>query len=114
MTSSEIAILKTVVYADLFEYPLRFDELCGGLFDVALEPDEVRSTLDASPLLGAALEERDGFRFLRGREAVLEARRSAERRANEIVGRHRRALGLIARLPYVRLLALSGAAAFDN
>ena len=51
MSPVELAILKTVVYADLFDYPLRFEELCRGLFDVALEPDEVRRTLDASEAL---------------------------------------------------------------
>ena len=114
MTDSELAILKTVVYADLFDYPLRPDELCEGLFDVRLCPAEVRTLLDGSQSLRVAVEEQEGFVFLRGRAAVIEARREAERRTRRLLTRHERVLGLVARLPYVRLLALSGAAAFDN
>jgi hypothetical protein len=112
MGPAELAILKTVVYADLFDYPLRFDELCAGLFDLRLEPDHARALLDLSPALSAALDERGGFVFLRGRDHLVEKRREGERRASALLARHRRALALVARLPYVRLLALSGAAAF--
>jgi hypothetical protein len=114
MEPAEFAILKTVVYADLFDYPLRFEELCRGLFDVALAPDEVRHRLDHSPALAAVLDERDGFVFLVGREGLLAARCEGERRAKELLSRHRGVIARVARLPYVRLVALSGAAAFDN
>jgi len=114
MEPGELAILKTVVYADLFDAPLRFEELCEGLFDVALEPDGVRRLLDGSAALAAVLAERDGYVFLRGREALLGTRRLGERRAAELVDRYRVVLERIARLPYVRLVALSGAAACEN
>jgi hypothetical protein len=114
MSPADLAILKTVVYADLFDYPLRFEELCRGLFDLALSPAEVRGRLDGSPELSAVVAERDGFVFLAGREPLLGARREGERRAAELLARHRGVLARIARLPYVRLLALSGAVAFDN
>lgn len=114
MRPAELAILKTVVYADLFDYPLRFDELCRGLFDLALDPVEVRRLLDDSAALAAVIVERDGFVLLAGREHLLDARREGERRAAELLARHRAVLDRIARLPYVRLVALSGAVAFDN
>jgi hypothetical protein len=114
MGPAELAILKTVVYADLFDYPLRFEELCRGLFDVALERDEVRRLLDCSSALGSVVVERDGFVFLAGRDALVEARREGERRAHELVARYGGVLDRIARLPYIRLVALSGAVAFDN
>ena len=114
MQPYERAILKTVVYADLFDYPLRFGELCRGLFDVALPADRVRATLDDSTALGSVLDERDGYVFLRGRDELLELRREGERRSEELLDRHRDVLERIARLPYVRLVALSGAAAFAN
>lgn len=114
MRPAEIAILKTVVYADLFDYPLRFEELLRGLFDEALEAAEVRRELSSSAALAAALDERDGFVFLAGRHDLVAARREGERRAADLLSRHRRTLERIAHLPFVRLVALSGAVAFEN
>ena len=114
MDATEVAILKTVVYADLFDYPLRFDELCRGMFDVALEPDDVRRCLARSGALGAVVDERDGFVFLAGRGGLVATRREGERRAAELLARYGGVLARIARLPYVRLVALSGGVAFNN
>lgn len=114
MRPDELAILKTVVYADLFDAPLRFEELCRGLFDAALPPARVRALLDGSAALAAVLDERDGFVFLAGRDALLGAKREGERRADALLDRHRRVIERVCRLPYVRLVALSGAAAFRN
>jgi hypothetical protein len=114
MTPEELAILKTVVYADLFHYPLRLDELSEGLFDLRLTPDELSGWLDRSPTLVTAIERRDGFVFLRGRDEVLAERPEASTRTRAVLERHARALAAVGKLPYVRLLALSGAAAFDN
>jgi hypothetical protein len=114
MTPEELAILKTVVYADLFHYPLRVDELREGLFDLEFTDEELRAWLDRSPALEAALEERDGFVFLRGRDGVIAERSEAEAKTRTVLDRHMTALALVSRLPFVRMLGLSGAAAFDN
>jgi hypothetical protein len=114
LAREELAILKTVVYGDLFHYPLRLEELRDGLFDVALTSDELGSLLGRSPRLAAVLDQRDGFVFLRGRDEILAERPAAEKRTRVVLASHERALALLGRLPYVRLLALSGAAAFDN
>jgi hypothetical protein len=114
MGPAQRALHQTVVLADQFDYPLRFEELCRGLFDLALEPDEVRRALDESEALAGVVVERDGFVLMRGREGIVEARREGELRARELLARYRGVLGRVARLPYVRLVALSGAVAFDN
>ena len=113
MERGELAILKTVVYADLFDYPLRVEELELGLFDVELTEREIRRLVDESPRLGSVLIEREGFLTLAGREHIVEKRRAGASRAKELLGRYGRVLERIARLPFVRLVALSGAAAFD-
>lgn len=114
MDAPDLAIIKTVVYADLFDYPLRFEELCRGMFDLELAPDDVRRRLDRSAALAAVVERRDGFIFLAGRGHLLAARREGERNAADLLARYGRVLASIARLPYVRLLALSGGVAFNN
>ncbi len=114
MEPAELAILKTVLYSDLFSYPLRFDELRRGLFDVEIDADELRRVLDRPYALADALGEREGFVFLAGRDHLVDERRAGERNARSLRRRYARVLGLIARLPFVRLVAISGAVAFDN
>jgi hypothetical protein len=51
---------------------------------------------------------------LRGREDWVTLREARRRHSRELVARHRRLLGVLARFPFVRLLALSGACAREN
>lgn len=76
----EDAILKTVAYFDLFEYPLTALELSrylraeNGLFG-APTLFEIISILETSPRLKSLLESRQGFFFLKGKSSHLESRR---------------------------------------
>ena len=114
MDPAELAILRTVLYSDLFNYPLTRDELRRGLFDLALDAAAIERALAASDLLRGALEERDGYVFVTGRSVLVEERRAGERNARELRARHGRTLSWLSRLPFVRLVAISGAVAFGN
>lgn len=112
-TPQERAILRTVVYASLFEAPVSLERLPRILMDVALDARELRRWL-SRPFLRERLECRDGWVFPRGRGAWLRVARSRRRRTRALLGQERRSLERIARFPYVRLAALSGACAHDN
>jgi hypothetical protein len=107
------AILRTVTYSALFEAPLELDRLQRGLMAVALDAESLRRRLERGPL-ALRLTLRDGLVHPRGRDdwRELRARRRGHTRA--LVDRHRRALDLMARFPFMRLVALSGACAHDN
>jgi hypothetical protein len=110
---AEVAILRTVAYASVFQSPASLAELHRTLMDLPLS----RAAL-AARLRGAFLSQwlavTDGLVHPRGRERWVALRRARMRRSRALVERHRFALGLLARLPFVRLLALSGACARDN
>ncbi|HEX6738851.1 MAG TPA: hypothetical protein VF310_11285 [Vicinamibacteria bacterium] len=107
------AILRTVTYAALFESPLELDELQRGLMDVALDAEELRRRLQRPPL-SSRLTLRDGLVHPRGRDGWRELRARRRGHTRILVERHRRALAVLARCPFVRLAALSGACAHDN
>jgi len=52
--------------------------------------------------------------YLRGREACLDLHRERRRQTRQLLETHRSLLQMVARLPFVRLVALSGACAHDN
>ena len=107
------AILRTVVYASLFEAPLDLDELHRALADVRLEKDALRLRLE-SPVLSRHLTFRDSLVYPRGRDAWREQRARRRQHARSLVARHGRILRLLERFPFVRLAALSGACAHEN
>ncbi len=112
-TTEDRAILRTVAYAGIFQYPLRIDELQRSLMDVALDTRALEARLQLPPLADR-LAVVDGFVVPRGREDWLGLRRERERHTERLLQAHRSALAALARLPFVRLVALSGACAHGN
>jgi hypothetical protein len=112
-TLEERAVLRTVLYASLFEAPLALDRLHRHLQDVPLSPDALKGVL-LGPFLRQRLEVQDGHVFPRGRAAWLRAAAYHRERTRGLLRSHRRVLGAVASFPWVRLAALSGACAHDN
>jgi hypothetical protein len=111
---AELAVLRTVVYASLFEYPLTCAELRRTLLQSSQTEADILRTYRASPRLQAAVEYRHGLFFPRGRAPWIDQRRRREIRSLAFLDRHRRWLEIICALPFVRLVALSGSLAVLN
>ena len=107
------AILRTVLYASLFQAPLTVTQLHRALMDVGVDRIEIRGRLRRS-FLRERLAFTGEYVFLRGREACLDLHRERRRRTAELLEAHRPLLRMVAGFPFVRLLALSGACAHDN
>jgi hypothetical protein len=114
MTRSELAIARTVVYADLFDYPLTLEQLHVSLIESAQTCRQILDIWASSDALRSVVEYRDGFFFPAGRSALVAERARRETRSRAFLGRHRRLLRLVCALPFTRLVALSGSIAHDN
>jgi hypothetical protein len=114
LTSAELAIARSVVYASLFDYPLTLAQLRQTLIESTQTPSQVLATYNQSAILQEAIEFRDGFFFPRGRGELVDERRRREVRSRAFLHEHRRLLQLICALPYVRMVALSGSIAHLN
>jgi hypothetical protein len=110
----EPAILQAVAYADVFDFPLRPEEIHRYLAGVAASCKSVREALRPGAALAGQLGRQDEFITLLGREALVDTRR---RRAEVAARMWTRALDYgqqISRLPFVRMVAVTGALAMDN
>lgn len=114
MRPLERSVFATLSYFDLFDYPLTLAEVARFRFaypgdggDVALS--DVRRALDA---VGAG--ERDGFRYLEGRDALVGTRLRRYRLAAPKFRRARLAARLIGLLPSVRYVAVCNSLAIAN
>lgn len=107
------AILRTVLYASLFQAPLTLAELHRALMDVGVDRAEIRARL-ARPFLRERLEFTGEHVFPRGRDASVDLHRERRRRTDALLAAHRSLLRMVAAFPFVRMVALSGACAHDN
>lgn len=110
----ELAVLQAVVYASLFDYPLTIDQLHENLVGVRADARTIESWWHDSVLLQATVEYRNGWFFPAGRSELVFVRTRREALSRELLERDRRITSLIARMPFVRMVALSGSLAHLN
>lgn len=114
MTTRELAIARTVVYAGLFDYPLTLEQLHHTLVESDQSPSEIVAVYDGSEALHAIVEYRDGYFFPSGRANLIAERRRREARGRRFLQQHARMLRLLCAVPFTRLVALSGSIAHLN
>jgi len=104
------AILEALAYSDIFNYPLRLDELTRYL-PVHLNGSDLPAALTR---LDGQVGYRDGYYFLAGRQEIVSIRRRREapsRRALRSALFYGRVLSV---LPFIRMVAVTGSLAVLN
>jgi hypothetical protein len=114
MTSREVAIARSVIYASLFDYPLTLAQLHRTLIESDQTPAEILAVYDGSARLQSIVQHRDGFFFPAGRADLLAERRRREARSRRFLHQHDSLLRLLCAIPFTRLVALSGSVAHLN
>ena len=107
------AVLKTLAYADLFDYPLRLEEIHDGLLDCDATVDEVNDALQDWERRGV-IEQYGGLFFLRDRRQLVAVREQRRQQTQALLQKHAWLLRLVVKFPGVWSVSLSGAAAFEN
>jgi hypothetical protein len=111
-TSIEQAVLRTVAYADVFDYPLTVAETHRYLVGVAAPPAAVRAGLRR--LVPERLTRREGLYMLHGRGDLAETRRRRAADAAQLWPEAVRYGRVLAQLPFVRMVAVTGSLTRDN
>lgn len=114
LTPLEYAILATVAYADVFDYPLTLLQLHRYLHSLAAELDEIRKLLDQGGLVPGNLSLHAGFVTLPGREHLVDRRLHARGLAARLIPHAAHYGKQLGRLPFVRMVALTGSLAMEN
>jgi hypothetical protein len=111
----EDAILRTILYADVFNFPLTLAEIHHYL--IASSPSNtfaVEQALMRSPRLQESLVCIDGYYVRAGRETLVATRQKRETASAALWSDALLYAGWMARLPFVRMVALTGALAVRN
>lgn len=112
--AQELAVLRSVTYAALFDYPLTLPQLHASLIGVRADADTVAGWWRASAFLQATIDYQDGLYFPSGRCDLLHTRARREALSRDLLDRNRRILSVVAAMPFIRMVALSGSLAHLN
>lgn len=112
--SVENAIVKTLAYVDIFDYPLTDREIHRYLPHVETPADAVKDVLANGCLVPHRLSRREGYFTLPGREGIVATRRRREKIARRLWPIALRYGRILASLPFVRMVAVTGSLAVNN
>jgi hypothetical protein len=112
--AQELAVLRSVTYAALFDYPLTLAQLHATLIGVRADAETVAAWWRTSDFLQAVIEHHDGLYCPAGRSDLLSTRARREVVSRDLLDRDRRILSVVAAMPFVRMVALSGSLAHLN
>ncbi len=108
------AILETLAYADLFDYPMTAAQICRYLVHVPAAPEQVEAALNSDPWLASRVERHGDLICLRGRSQVIALRRERAAYAEALWRSARWLAATAAHLPFVRMVAVIGSLTMDN
>ena len=108
------AILLALIYADIFENPLARSELHRYLIGRAASAAAVASALDEDPVLRSEVRHTGDWVYLAGRDHLVEVRRARNAASARLWQQAERYGAVVERLPFVRMVAITGALAVNN
>jgi len=106
----ERAALETLTYSDIFDYPLRLDELYRYL-PVRTDKQELEERLNSAH---GQIQQQGGFYYLAGRNEIVSIRERREARSRKLLPIALRYGRILGALPFVRMVALTGSLAVLN
>lgn len=112
LTELERSVVETVVYSDLFDYPLTITEIHRYLVGRSAAPGEVEAAVES--LIGRFLSRHGDHVFVVGRDHLLPQRWRREQACKPQWAVARRYSHGLGRMPFVRMVAICGSLAVDN
>ena len=107
--SLENAILETLAYSDIFDYPLTADELHRFL-GISASRQDIEPC--AATMKDVSLK--DGYYFLASRDEIVDLRKRRETVSRKVFKRAMFYGRILGALPFVRMVALTGSLALRN
>jgi hypothetical protein len=107
------SILCTLIYFDLFDYPLTAWEVWKYLYGISAEYIDVANGLDELTAEGS-VETRDGFYFLPKKNALVDVRLGRYLLAEKKYKKAQRILKIISCMPFVRTICIINTLSYDN
>ena len=107
------AILKTLHYADIFDYPLTFEELRRYLVEKHTNKIELETNMNEL-ISNNMLAFKDGYYFLPGRGSLIGLREERKKWVDIKLKRVKKIAKFLKIIPWMKMVAVTGALAVEN
>ena len=109
--ASNSAVLKTLIYSDIFDYPLTKEGIWKFLIG---RVDRALFEKDLISFTPSRWERKNGYYFLSGREEVVEKRIKRKKESGKKLDFARKIIKKLSRIPTVLFIGISGGLALEN
>jgi predicted nucleotidyltransferase len=109
MVNNKDAVLRTIIYSDLFDYPLTEQEIRKFLIK-KIEPDNLRRILKNSK----EIESCEGFYFIKGRQRIVSLRKKRQKESLLKIKKAKKIVKILSFIPSILLIGISGSVAVNN
>ncbi len=114
LSTLDQAILRTIIYFDIFDYPLTAQEIHSWLLtDNSVEFNKILSVLQ-NPSRLEIVETAEGFYFLRGKNKNVETRKSRHWLAEQKFRIALKNIRLLRHLPFIKAIFVANRLAYEN
>lgn len=111
------AILQTLSYADVFDYPLSASEVWRFLISQNAKrktQNEIKKELTTNSFLVSRITYHDGFYSLKGREEIFAIRKKREKWSQEKQKLAEKVAEILRKIPWIKMIGITGALAMEN
>ena len=112
LTQQTSAIVATVAYADIFDYPLTVEEIFRYLIGVKYTRTQLQLALDE--LTPSHLTLHENYYTLPARQQIVATRKKREKHAQDLWPQAMKYGCYLAQLPFVKMVAVTGSLAVNN
>ncbi len=105
------ALLATLLYSDMFDFPLTLEELYRYVLYRTLSKETIKKILQE---MKATIYLKDGYYFLAGRESIVDARKERRHYTKEKIQIVKNIVNKLSKIPTIMLIGLSGSVAMNN
>ena len=109
-TRLQTAILKTLAYFDIFDFPLTLEEIETYLLGISADKTAIQATLQTLP----TIKSKNGYFFFKNRKALVETRKQKKKLANKLFRKCRHHGYLWQTIPFIKFIAVANNLAFHN
>lgn len=112
MGSSKESILKTLLYSDIFDYPLSKEEIWK--FLISKNKEDKQIFLRYLNLKNSLFDHKKNLYFIKGREGIIKKRQEKEKYSLEKIRFAKKIISKLSLIPTVYFIGISGALAMKN
>lgn len=115
----ELFVLNTIIYFDIFDYPLTINEIytylyTGGMDVTPFSSQEIDDIFISSEKLKKIITTQSGFYFLKNREEIVKIRLDRYNIADKKFKIAKRAIWVLKFLPFIKMIAVCNNLAYQN